>query len=81
MKEVKMMKNINKLQPQNAIVFNNGEEQLVLIKDVTEIILETDKTDFDEFYSGVITFINEDGIEVSGSQLIQWEFVKSINLA
>lgn len=75
------MKNINNLQPHSAIVFNNGEEQLVLIKDVTEILLETDKTDFDEFYSGIITFVNEDGIEVSGSQLIHWEYIKSINLA
>lgn len=72
------MKNINNLEPIEAVIFRKNKEQLILIKNETKVKIITDNTDFDKEYSGLIIFINEDAIEIDDGELINWEYVKEI---
>lgn len=74
------MNGINTLNPLNAIVFKKGEVTLTLIQNDTEVIIFTDGTDFEKEYSGVITSVNFDGIEVERLDFIKWEYIEEINI-
>lgn len=43
------------------------------------VMVTTDETDFDRFYSGYITFISLDCIQLDGCQLIKWEYILTID--
>ncbi|MGV6935976.1 hypothetical protein ACWA2B_10720 [Paenibacillus sp. CMM36] len=72
------MKNIKNLHVQPAVVFENEGEKLVLIKGKSNIVLVTDETDYDKEYSGLITDLNEDYVEIENGSMIKWEYVISI---
>lgn len=75
------MNNINKLNPQTAIVFNNGTENLVLIKGKTVVMVITDgSNDFEKECSGLVTDINEDFIEIENGDMIDWEYIRTIEI-
>lgn len=76
------MKNINKLQPQTAINFEdeNGNK-ITLIKDETIIQVITDGSEHEREYRGLVTFVSEDGLEIENeSGVIFWEYIKEINV-
>lgn len=75
------MKNIKESKIKQILSLDNGKEKLDLIIGETNIIITTDKTDYDEFYSGVITSANEDGIELEDSGLIiRYDYIEEIEL-
>lgn len=75
------MKNINKSAIKQCLIIDNNEEKLSLIIGETSILVTTDKTDYDEFYSGVITLANEDGIELENNGLIiKYDYIEAIEL-
>lgn len=74
------MKNINNSKIQHAIKISNGEEEIILIENETNIIIETDKTDFEKNYRGKVTFISKDAIEVDNGKLIYFEYIEKIDI-
>ncbi|MDP9675215.1 hypothetical protein J2W97_001198 [Paenibacillus jamilae] len=72
------MENIKNLHVQPAVVFENEGEKLVLIKGKSNVVLVTDETDYDKEYSGLITDLNEDYVEIENGLMIKWEYVISI---
>jgi hypothetical protein len=80
------MKNIYRLKPMEAIIFENGKkDKLILIKDKTEVIVITNETEllspvnYKKEYSGLVIFVNSDGIELENSKgIIFWEYIKEI---
>ena len=76
------MKNISKLIPKRAIVFDDEvlKKRLILIEDETVVVVQTDNTDFEEFYSGLVTSVDEDGINIEANEMIKWEYIKRIEL-
>jgi len=64
-----------------ALVIENNGESICLIQGKTEVILITDKSEFEEDYSGLITFVNEDGIQLeSTDEIIMWEYVEELSI-
>jgi hypothetical protein len=76
------MKNIKNLDPMEAVIFKDKKgNQLILIKNETEVLIITDGTEHEKEYSGLITFINSDGIELENSnRVIFWEYIEEINI-
>lgn len=74
------MYNIKNLNPIKLIKFINDVGATLTLSVGVEIILTTDGTDFEKEYSGIITFLNEDGIEVERLDFIKWEYIEEINI-
>lgn len=55
----------------------NGEE--MILKEGDLVIITTDNTDYDEIYSGEITFLSIDEICVSNLEDIKFEYVVDID--
>ena len=85
-KEVILMKNIYRLKPMEAIIFENENgDKLILIKDKTKVIIITNKAEllspvnYEKEYSGLVISVNSDGIELKNSKgIIFWEYIKEI---
>lgn len=74
------MKNINNLNPQSAIIFRDGNEELILVLNETNVEVITDGTDFDKILKGTITFINEDGLRIEDGDIMFWEYIEEIKI-
>jgi hypothetical protein len=71
------MKNIKKLKPIRTIIFENGNDKLILMQNETVVKLITDKSEYEEDYEGLITFVNEDGIGIE-NKMIYWEYIEEV---
>jgi len=77
------MKNINNLEPKQAIIFNNGEEILTLIENESKVKVILDESEYvnDNILTGVITFLAEDAIDIDNKYgVILFEYIKEITL-
>ncbi len=73
------MKKINNAKVELSIKLTVNEEHLNLSKGM-EVIVWTDETDFEKEYSGEITDINTDGIEIEHQEFIPWEYISEIEI-
>jgi len=63
----------------NALIIrNNDGEQMTLIENETKVKVITDKSEYEEDYSGVLTFINEYEIEIDNEVNIDWDYIKEV---
>ena len=52
----------------------------VLLKEGDIVSVETDSTDFDEIYTGEISFVNVDCISINNSDNIPWEYIVNLSV-
>ena len=63
----------------NALIIrNNDGEQMTLIENETKVKVITDKSEYEEDYSVVLTFINEYEIEIDNEVNIDWDYIKEV---
>jgi len=75
------MKNIKNLKPVEAVIFEYQEEKITLIKGETQIHIVTDGSEHEKEYSGLISFVNSDGIEIEDDgNIIFWEYIEELNV-
>lgn len=75
------MNSIKNLQAKKSIVFENDKEDiLILIQNETNVLVTTDKTDFNQSYEGIISELTEDGLSINESDFILWEYIESIEI-
>jgi phage gp45-like len=67
------------LTPVEAVIFESGNEKIVLTKG-SKVHVVIDNTDFEKEYVGHIEFVNVDGIELENSPMMNWEYVESVTI-
>jgi hypothetical protein len=71
---------MKKVDVELVYVVTNPDGKEVTLREGDKVALKTDKTEFAESYSGQITFLNEDQIELDYSETIPWEYVVEVSL-
>lgn len=68
---------LNKLSAVITITKNDGE--VFEIRKGDYIAIVTDDTDYDETYSGIITYIDEDMIQIDNKEFVPWFHITNID--
>lgn len=70
---------VEKVDVELVYVVTNPDGKEITLREGDMVIIMTDKTEFAENYSGDITFLNEDQIELNYSETIPWEYIVEVN--